>query len=290
MNFQNGYIILPKEKGEEGLYFKLHGKIYPSIILGSDPAALEGAPSILVSDPAALKRDPSFSFIDLVPNNYPQWVYWRSHGFPHQGFPNAWHGAQQQYPGYHGAQHGFQSAWHGAHYDYGGPNGVHGGQYSSRVPHPGPGFTYQNGTQYGFSQQGFPNAGHGAPHYGTDQNSSNPRTEPPYTNPSVHHMTDELYQKLLSSSLYKELGISETADSSAIREAYRKLVIKQHPDKGGDGEKFKKIQCAYEILSEPVKKSHYDEVLKKFIDRDETVFQEILHNKYSSLHEVKLPE
>ncbi len=267
LNFQNGYIILPKEKGEEGLFFMLHGKIYPSIILGSDPAALKGDPSILVSDPAALKRDPSFSFIDLVPNNYPQWVYWRSHGFPHQGIPNA---------------------GHGAHYDYGGPNGVHGGQYSSRVPHPGPGFTYQNGTQYGFSQHGFQSAGHGAPHYGTDQNSSNPQTERPYTNPSVHQMTDELYQKLLSSSLYKELEISEEENLPKIKKAFHNLALKHHPDKCGDGEKFKKIQCAYEILRDPVKRSHYDKVLQRFKDRDKTVIELIVVNKYSSLHEVKL--
>lgn len=86
-------------------------------------------------------------------------------------------------------QHGFQSAWHRA-------------------------------------QKGYPNAGH-RDHYGTDQNSSNPRTERPYTNPSVHQMTDELYQKLLSSSLYKQLGIPEDADSSVIKQAYRKLAVKQ---------------------------------------------------------------
>ena len=41
--------------------------------------------------------------------------------------------------------------------------------------------------------------------------------------------------------LYDELGVAKTATFDEIKKAYRKLAIKNHPDKGGDAEKFQKI-------------------------------------------------
>ena len=38
--------------------------------------------------------------------------------------------------------------------------------------------------------------------------------------------------------LYDELGVAKSASFDEIRKAYRKLAIKNHPDKGGDAEKF----------------------------------------------------
>ena len=52
---------------------------------------------------------------------------------------------------------------------------------------------------------------------------------------------------------YKTLGIEPNADLEQIKNAYRKLALINHPDKGGDTEKFYKIQEAYEIL-----KKQYD--------------------------------
>ena len=43
-----------------------------------------------------------------------------------------------------------------------------------------------------------------------------------------------------------------------IKKAYRKLAIKNHPDKGGDPEKFKEIQKAYDILFDREKRDIYD--------------------------------
>ena len=43
-----------------------------------------------------------------------------------------------------------------------------------------------------------------------------------------------------------------------IKKAYRKLVQKTSSDKGGDAEQFKKIQEAYDTLSDPQKKEQYD--------------------------------
>ena len=49
---------------------------------------------------------------------------------------------------------------------------------------------------------------------------------------------------------YDILGIRSDASASDIRKAYRKAALRWHPDKqGGCGEKFRKIQEAYEILS-----------------------------------------
>lgn len=57
---------------------------------------------------------------------------------------------------------------------------------------------------------------------------------------------------------YDILGISKTASEDDIKTAYRKLARKNHPDKGGDKNTFQKIHEAYETLSDPTKRSAYD--------------------------------
>lgn len=66
----------------------------------------------------------------------------------------------------------------------------------------------------------------------------------------------------MTKSLYETLGIKENASSSEIKRAYRELAKQYHPDinKSPDAEaKFKEINAAYEILSDPQKKAQYDE-------------------------------
>lgn len=57
---------------------------------------------------------------------------------------------------------------------------------------------------------------------------------------------------------YETLGVNHTTQPKEIKQAYRKLASKHHPDKGGDAEQFKKIQEAYDVLSDPDRKHQYD--------------------------------
>lgn len=58
---------------------------------------------------------------------------------------------------------------------------------------------------------------------------------------------------------YSVLGVSKSASADEIKKAYRKLAHQYHPDKkGGDDKKFKELNEAYQILSDPKKKQQYD--------------------------------
>ena len=60
------------------------------------------------------------------------------------------------------------------------------------------------------------------------------------------------------SSLYEILSVENNADQFKIRKAYLKLCLKYHPDKGGDAEEFKKLNAAYELLSDDTRRHEYD--------------------------------
>jgi len=57
---------------------------------------------------------------------------------------------------------------------------------------------------------------------------------------------------------YSALGVPRNASQKEIKQAYRKLANKHHPDKGGDANHFQKISEAYDTLSDPHKKQLYD--------------------------------
>ncbi|MBI2591051.1 MAG: DnaJ domain-containing protein [Candidatus Blackburnbacteria bacterium] len=61
---------------------------------------------------------------------------------------------------------------------------------------------------------------------------------------------------------YEILGVSKNATDKEIKSAYRKLALQWHPDRNKSAqasEKFKEINEAYEILSDPKKKQMYDQ-------------------------------
>lgn len=47
------------------------------------------------------------------------------------------------------------------------------------------------------------------------------------------------------------LGVASDADERTIKKAYRKAVIKNHPDKGGSQAAMSAVNEAYEVLSNP---------------------------------------
>jgi curved DNA-binding protein CbpA len=80
---------------------------------------------------------------------------------------------------------------------------------------------------------------------------------------------------------YHALGVLKDADISAIRSAHRKLVLKLHPDRIKDEaeklkgkDEFQKVQQAYELLSDPDKRSRYDDRIKLAALRKEAMTRE----------------
>jgi len=89
---------------------------------------------------------------------------------------------------------------------------------------------------FGGGFPGFPGHGHGHGH--DDDDSSRGEVD--------------------NKEFYEIVGVPQDANQDDIKKAYRKKVIKAHPDKGGDVEEFKKLQAAYEVLSHPEKREIYD--------------------------------
>ncbi len=59
---------------------------------------------------------------------------------------------------------------------------------------------------------------------------------------------------------YEVLGVSKNASADELKKAYRKAAVQHHPDKeGGNEEKFKEINEAYDVLKDSQKRQRYDQ-------------------------------
>lgn len=70
---------------------------------------------------------------------------------------------------------------------------------------------------------------------------------------------EETPENVDNKKLYEVLETEPTATQDQIKASFRRLVKKHHPDKGGDANKFKEINAANEVLSDPEKRKIYDQ-------------------------------
>jgi curved DNA-binding protein len=66
----------------------------------------------------------------------------------------------------------------------------------------------------------------------------------------------------MAKDLYAVLGVAKDADEESIKKAFRKLAMKYHPDKNpgkANEQRFKEVNQAHEVLSDPKKRALYDE-------------------------------
>ena len=62
-----------------------------------------------------------------------------------------------------------------------------------------------------------------------------------------------------SKDFYAVLGVPKTANPDEIKKAFRRLAHEHHPDKGGDQQKFKDVNEAYQVLGDADKRAKYDQ-------------------------------
>lgn len=79
-------------------------------------------------------------------------------------------------------------------------------------------------------------------------------------------------------TLYFDLGLEPTASKKDIEKAYRNKAMKEHPDHGGDPEKFKQITVAYKILKDDESRERYDSTGRtdKPLSKRDIIFRQLV--------------
>lgn len=68
----------------------------------------------------------------------------------------------------------------------------------------------------------------------------------------------------MAKDYYEILGVSRKASQQEIKDAFRKKALEHHPDKGGDAEKFKQVNEAYQVLGKEDTRRQYDQYGSSF--------------------------
>ncbi|TAK03602.1 molecular chaperone DnaJ [Patescibacteria group bacterium] len=72
--------------------------------------------------------------------------------------------------------------------------------------------------------------------------------------------TFQTFTTFVPHDYYQLLGVSKSASADEVKAAFRKLAHQYHPDKpGGNAEKFKEINAAYQVLGDAEKRQKYDQ-------------------------------
>ena len=111
--------------------------------------------------------------------------------------------------------------------------------------------------------------------YNSPNKSFNNSTYNKKNNNSSSYVRYFRLSELNENNPYNCLDVSQSASEEEIRKAYKKLIIINHPDKGGDATKFNRIHEAYQILSNTITKKIVDtfgsvslDLVKNIINND----------------------
>ena len=92
---------------------------------------------------------------------------------------------------------------------------------------------------------------------------------------------------------YKILGVAKNTSEDELKKAYRKLAIKQHPDKNPNNKdeaekKFKEISEAYDVLKDKEKRNMYDRFGKDGLNANNHADHDKYINMWNTFKEITL--